>query len=224
MADNSATFLNNEIKSRFLTTDPLYQILFAKEQDYTLPVSHPRDFDIGAVANVLEYVKKLAQYYISQSNLNNAEDEFLEFLSSYFYGRFRRTGETDAQLVQRIKNEIIGQRETIWNILNAVIPYNGSGSPKYPFILEFEAIFDLSMVSDYSATDNYKRYKTPKPNVFPAYAGGEGVTTSVQRYYFALYMLDVATSDMQIVYDIVDRMKASGIAFSVYFLTDDIYG
>lgn len=229
MSDNAVILLRKKLEQIFTDTENLdfKRLIAGKNETYTLPLANdkPNDLDLGAMANLVEYNRLLADWLIEQMNITTAVGDRLDYLGSFIYNIFRENGESDATYRTRIKEIVFGIKETKWSILADVDSYNGSGSPTYPFIKEFDELQELQAYSDYTYTEQYRRWNssTWPEEVLPAYAGGQS-ETGVDRFFFALYMLDVASSDKQIVYDLVNKAHVAGVEFTIYFLTEDIYG
>lgn len=229
MSDNSVGLFRKLTQELFNTENLDYKRLIAGlNETYTLPLANekPNDIDIGALANLTEYNRLLATWLLDQMDITTAVGDRLDYLGSFIYNIYRENGESDATYRTRIRETIFGVKETKWAILDDVDPYNGSGSPTYPFIKEFDDLQELQAYSDYTYTEQYRRWNssTFPEEVLPAYAGGQSVT-GVDRFFFALYMLDVTSDDdKKIVYDLVDKASVAGVEFTIYFLTEDIYG
>lgn len=226
---NSVDLLNKRTKARFDITDDGYKILMAGyNSGYTLPGSgtvQPNDLNLGAVANITEYGRLLADWLIEQMSLDTAYGTNLDYLGQQIYNTYRENNESDDTYRERIKDVIFGSKETKWIILDKITQYNNSGSPTYPFMSEFEEVLDLQAYADYSYCDQYKRYYSPPSpeEVFPAYSELEGVD-GIPRFFFKVYMLQVNSGDKQTVMDTIDRLKIAGVGYQVLFLDEDIYG
>lgn len=223
--ENAVDLLNQRLTALFDTENIDYKILVGgKNSSYTLPLANdkPSDLDLGLMANYLEYNRLFAQSVLNQMDLQTAEGEGLDYLGSYFYGIWRENGESDTSYRNRILIELFGQKETKISILSAIQPYNGSGSPTYPMIIEGEPINQLGMFADYSYADVFKRITSPT-DIFPAITNPYG-TGGTPRFYFKVFMLDVLPANYQKVFDAVNKRTVAGVHFQIAFLDESIYG
>lgn len=224
--ENAVDLLNERLSQFFDTNNSDYQIFVAgKNHDYTLPLAtgKPTDLDLGLMACYLEYNRLFYQSVLDQMDIQKAEGEGLDYLGNYIYGIWRENGETDAAYRTKIFVKIFGKKETKVSIQLAITPYNGSGSPLYPFILEGESLNDLGMFADYSYTDIFQRFYSPPADVFPAITNPYG-TSGTPRFYFKVFMLDVLPANYQKVFDEINARVVAGVHFQVVFLSQSIYG
>lgn len=96
------------------TTDE-YEAIFGKE-DFTplSPIDESSDYQCGAIANELEYVKAFVDYITRTADFDGFQGTYLEKLVYYFTGLKRWYLETDEELINRFKALIIRSNNPSW--------------------------------------------------------------------------------------------------------------
>ena len=92
-----------------------YEAIFGKII-YTenIPIVTSSDYNSGAVANELEFLKRYISLVLTSLNINNAEDVYLEKVINFFSGLRRIFDEEDADLKNRFDALILRNGNTSW--------------------------------------------------------------------------------------------------------------
>ncbi|KKL74400.1 hypothetical protein LCGC14_2065250, partial [marine sediment metagenome] len=99
-----------------------YEAIFGKII-YTenIPIVTSSDYNSGAVANELEFLKRYISLVLTSLNINNAEDVYLEKVINFFSGLRRIFDEEDADLKNRFDALILRNENTSWMTIWSMI-------------------------------------------------------------------------------------------------------
>jgi hypothetical protein len=162
------------------------------------------DFNIGAIANVLEHARQLTPYLTQQIDLTQANDFWLDYIGENVYDIKRAGGESDADYSNRIIKEILGSNSSPLVIKNILEDYGDN-------VLILEGIDDGAF-SEVSFSDNYRDFELPGEDVVKAaFASAQGGIA----FFFRVIMENVDPNDYKIIWQIVDKIKAAGVSFVI---------
>lgn len=209
----SAITTFNSAVSRFVNRDDeTYKAIFGEEgfvPDATVDSSD--DINCGAFCNEVEYLKRVADYYVQSFDTDVAEGENLDSLVEGFIDLPRRNrGETDTVYRDRFKSIAVGQtyprRTNKWAILQSISYFIDDMSTVQVierfddqslfFEVRFEGGVDLD--SALFLNNNEQGYLDQN------FVGGEGIGSVVT-----------------FIGRIIERVKAAGVDFDVLFIIQD---
>lgn len=209
---NISKLLNQYLRAKFDTTHNIYKALISNSDN--VPPSNPvdpNDMDIGAIANMLEWTRRLGIGLVRQLDLTLSTTKYLNFIVQTFAGIARYSGETDSQYLERVVNFIIAPKVSKASIIKYTIPFS---SPGLPQILDASetAFADVSFSDSYSLFQN-KTLGSPEFDhyIFPAIA----TDNSGGAYFFILRLENTVATDIMKVVDLVNRWIASGIRYEI---------
>lgn len=202
--------INNELDALFnIEDDPIFK-RFVCDKDGTIPenITIPTDIDIGALASMIEYLRRLSIDLRKQLYIDQASGEFLKYQLEEFFGSLRLEDESDDQWVQRTIATVFQQKVSRATIIYSLRPY----STQEPIISN---VIEDSAYADFSFADVYLKYKATNPYgtgyvfVFPAVA--ENYSSSFFTIKITLY--NTLSSDIFTVQSILDKILAAGISY-----------
>lgn len=190
-------------------TDPVFRALIADSAGVENPtISDPRDFNCGAVAEMLEWNRRLAAGLEKQLDISQASGIWLDYAIHVHVGLPRFSGETDSQYVERISEYLIGPKCSPGAIVAFFRRYSPGGEP---FIYEGEsdsAFADASFAGEYTGF----WLADGSAYVFPAIACG----SDSQAFYFQLFLYGTPAADIAAVIEAINRYKMAGVEAQVY--------
>lgn len=129
--DNITKTLNKYLKAKFDVNHPIYQAFIANSAN-TPPGSpaNPSDLDIGAIANMLEWVRLLGKGLQNQLDLEQASTKYLNLTLHELMDIVRYEGENDTDYLARAITFIIAPKVSQASIIFHSIPYSSPGLPQ----------------------------------------------------------------------------------------------
>jgi len=108
--------LNNKMPQLINKTGKEYKAIFGKT-DYTgnIPIEKSSDYNCGAIANELEYLRSFLDFVIECFNVENAEKDYLEKIIWFFLKLGRIWDESDANLKNRFFSIIRRNSNPRWD-------------------------------------------------------------------------------------------------------------
>ncbi|HNR90656.1 MAG TPA: hypothetical protein PKM65_20135 [Spirochaetota bacterium] len=200
----------NSYLPMFDKSDPVYLALVCDRDGVPEAViDKPVDLNIGVVADMLEYNRRLTISLTKQLFLDDAEGVFLNYFLNTICGFERLQSETDDQYITRVRNMVLEHRCSPAAIINAVRGY----SDPDPTILEGESD---SAFADVSFTDSYKMFQIASGPyrewwVYPALPVGQDSA----EFFFVLVMYNTADVDVIKIIEIVDQFIAAGVGYEI---------
>ena len=205
---NIAYVLNDWLKAIYDTEDEIYRSFMADidgvpEDTITVPM----DYNIGAIASALEYLRQSTKLFVRQMFFNEAEGEWLDLILVDYFGLMRKDGEDDTEWATRVRDVIIGPKMS-----NAAIIYNTrqySDSEPEIVVGDLDAAF-----ADVTFSDAYD-------DAFVDSDSGEYVMPAIMRshaagtYYFRLLLEGTSDDDLIDVVNTVNSLIAAGIEYEV---------
>lgn len=175
-------------------------------------ITKPTDFNIGAIANLLEYNRHLTIFLREQIYLNKAVGAFLDYFVSTIFNMYRYEGEDDTAFATRVAKYILAHRMSPASIIDAVKQY----SSQLPEIIEGELD---SAFADVTYSDNYTSFICANDSdsvyyrwwVLPAIPCG----IDSGAFYFILVMYNLDPNNIAAVVDIVNNWKVAGVAYHI---------
>ena len=163
-------------------------------------VENPSDYNKGGIANLLEYMKDLANTLLVQFNPDVNSDAWMEFIFHKHFGLPRWTGETNEEWAQRVSDFVLGAKLSPASIIFYTRPY----STTEPEILE--GLKNAAFAGRcYAGVGRTGIIQTPgyKLNtwMFPARAR----STSSAVYTLTLKLTDTASADLEKLAEIMRR-------------------
>lgn len=207
----SADLLNKFLKAKYDTSDPIYKALISDSSGVESPtVNIPADFNIGAIAGSLEWIRQLDLYLKNQLQLDTSSGMFFKLITEQYINITAYPSEIQADLVNRIISFILDPKISEASIIKVMIPYS---SPGLPEILTN----DEQMYADASFSDNYSSFQNTTPGIEFGYwvmaaIAGNG---SAFEYFFILRLENTSSSDIMKVIDIMSRWVAAGIEYEI---------
>ncbi len=206
-----APIINKHLKAIFDTEDPVYHALIADDTG-TPEVSpvNPSDMKIGAIANPLEWNRRLTLSLVKQLRFDQAEGIFLRLMIDDFLGFMRAAGENDAQYKARVVDMVLGPKISPAAIIYNARPY--STTEPYLETNDFNMAYDDDFYDDY--------YDTVQLTNPPAYIGQwvmPAVTRNVRGmiFFFVLFVSNTPDDQVPILMEKINSLIAAGIEFEV---------
>lgn len=160
----------------------------------------PTDFQIGAIASQIEYLRKLSIDLINQIFIDKAEYEFLKYQLNNFFNSLQAEGETNKAWVSRAIATVLQPKVSRASIIYTLRPY----STQEP---EINFVYNESAYADFCYADIY--IDDPDQLILPAIAE----EYDSQYFTIKITLYDTDTSDITTVYEILSIMIAAGISY-----------
>lgn len=211
-----AEILNKYLNAIYDTDDSIYKSLVANIDGVPeVIIENPIDFNIGVIADVLEWTRQLSICLIQQLFLNEAEGKFLDLMVHNHIGIVRFENESDIDYSERVKNYIIAHKVSRASVIYFARPYSSPGEPELLDGIDDAAFADLSYSDVYTSFQNEAANQYEDWWVFPAITSSIGDTA----YFFVLRLENTDSADIAKVIDFLDRWKAGGIAYELQIIT-----
>jgi hypothetical protein len=202
---------NRAVSQAVNRNDETYRVMFGSEDAIPeVTIEESSDFNSGALANELEFLRAVSDYYIQSFDLDVAQSDNLDELVNAFVNLPRRNrGEEDQIFRNRFRSIVVQQtyprRTTRWAIIQAISHFIGdittvqiienfNNNMYFEIRIEGGVDFDTAMFLD----DIEQGY------VGQNYIGGEGIGAIIT--YLGT---------------IIERIKASGVDFDIMFVRQD---
>lgn len=202
----------NKYLQIFDQSDSLYLALLSNVGGVpNMTINNPTDFNIGAIANMLEWNRRLTISLRDQLYLNKATGKFLDLITFQHIGILRFPGESIADFVLRIQQLIINPKVSPASIIYHTRQFS---SPADPVIVEGA---QDSAFADVTFSDQYKSFKnqTPGPElnhwILPAITVG----SAGGLYFFTLILENTPNNKIGELVDWVDRLIAAGVGYEI---------
>lgn len=170
-------------------------------------ITEPNDFGIGAIANVIEWNRRLGRNLIEQLDISNVENRIipLDAILDDFFNVSRILGERDELYSDRaIDNLLKYPRVAEPGIIDGVRRYD-------PDVIAIGGRRS-AMHCDFSYCDFYSNGVIDDEQVFSAILGGTGGLA----YTFILLLSDVSDEDLSKIISFINAAKAAGINWIIY--------
>lgn len=202
--------INDSLRAIYkVDSDPIYKAVICDRDG--IPESSivkPTDFNLGAVANNIEYLRRLGKDLLKQLYINQASGEFLKYELETFFKNLRLQDETEAAWTARTISLVFQPRVSKASIIYALRPY----SSIEPEIVQGGGD---SAFADVSFADRMTKYTTTFDGetfiVYPAYAQ----TESSAFYSIVVILYDTPSASLYTVSDIINKYIAAGISFKI---------
>lgn len=216
MSNTTAVWLNKYLRALYETDDPIYKSLVADVDGIPAgTINNPQDYNAGAVANMLEFVRQLSLCLIDQLFLDRASGKYLTLTTHEIIGIVKFEGESNSVFVSRIQDYILGYKVSRAAIIFYTRPFSSPGEPQ---ILDG---LDDAAFADVSYSDNNTMFQLGVNPPFTNWWVLPGVTISEQgaSYFFVLRLENTASADIVKVVDLVNRWKGDGIGYEIQIVT-----
>lgn len=208
-----ATEVSKYLKELLDDNDPFFKIVLG-DKEATPPniINTPNDYDIGMVANFLEWNRQLTISLLKQLVITSAQGKFLDFILHTHCNIVRLQNELDADYVDRAVNYIIGQKISPASIIHFTKKFSRPGIPKI-----YEGALD-SAFADVCFASYYDKFRVTDPNS-PYFLWNfvPAITRSVSSsvYFFVLELQNLTVAEIPELLDTVNRWRASGIDYEI---------
>jgi hypothetical protein len=189
MSKNIIDLLNKRMPKLLNVNEELYEALFGKV-DFTplIPIAKSEDYQCGAIANELEYLRSYIDFMSATNDVENAEGELLELMIAFMVDLIRIWDETDDDLRNRLYALIRRQSNvrwmTIWSMID-VFSYFFSKDDIYPVENYVETNLLLNGgFEDGSGNnfDNWTKYESGSSVIVEATGGDEFIGDRAAEY------------------------------------------
>lgn len=210
MPRNLIDIFNKGVSDAINKSGEDYQVLFGTEDFTPNPViEESSDYNCGAVANELEYMRGVSQHIYQSFDIQIAQDERLELLVNRFIDLPRRNEiESDELLLEQFQALAIAQnnphRTTKWAIIDA-LNYFFSTSHAVQIIDNFDnrnLYFQVRLEGGQLIEDALFLDSPDQSYLDQNFLGGRGIG-GVEVY----------------LRDIIERTKAGGVDFDIIFIS-----
>lgn len=213
MAEKITIRVNDSLKAIFNTDDPVYKaVICDKDGIPETSIVKPIDFNLGAITNNIEYLRRLGQDLVKQLYIDQASGEFLKYELETFFKSLRLQNETESAWIARTISLVFQPRISKASIIYALRPY----SSQEPEIIQGGGD---SAFADVSFADRTIKYNTIFDGeiftVYPAFAQ----TVSSSFYSIVIILYDTPASALYTVSDIINKYIAAGISFKIEIRT-----
>jgi hypothetical protein len=213
---NISETLNKYLRAIFDVEDSIYKSIISDSSGVPAgTINNPMDYNIGAIAGMLEWMRNLSIDLVDQLFLNLAEGKWLDFIAHRHIGIVRYSGESDVDYISRIQKFIMADKVSPASIIYYTTPFSSPGAPQ---ILEGEVDAAFAYAS---FSDNYDLFQNQSPGpqnnwwIMPAIPVG----ASSVAFFFVLRLENTSSADIEKVIDIVDRWKAEGIGYRIQIIS-----
>lgn len=209
MSEKITIRVNDSLSKIFKTDDPIYKaVICDKDGVPEVSIVKPTDFNLGAITNNIEYLRRLGIDLLKQIFIDQASGEFLKYTLQTFFASLRLEGETEEDWIQRTISLIFQPRISRASLIFALRSY----SSQEPQII---AGGGDSMFADVSFADIGTKYTTTYEGspfyVFPALAQSD----ESSYYSIVVILYDTPSNQIYTVSDIINQYIAAGIYFTI---------
>lgn len=209
MAEKIAIRINDSLKAIFNTDDPIYRaVICDKEGVPESTIVKPTDFNLGAVANNIEYLRRLGKDLVKQLYINQASGKFLKYELETFFKSLKLQDETETDWINRTISLVFQPRISKASIIYALRPY----SSLEPEIIQGGGD---SAFADVSFADRYVKYNTVYEGsnfaVYPAIAQ----TAESAFFSIVIILYDTPANQLYAVADLINQYIAAGISYTI---------
>lgn len=203
----------NSYLPQFDKTDEVYRALIADPNGVPNNVINtPKDYNQGALANILQWLSNFASEAHEQLSLATAVPKWFDFIVENFIGVGQYNGESYQDFLARIVKIIMSPKLSPASIIYATTIFS---SPGLPVIYEGERDFAYADLT-FSDVYLYRFISIPGHDpedtiIFPAIAAG----VDAGIFTFLLVLQNTNPADITQVIDIVRRWKAAGINYQI---------
>lgn len=206
-----AELLNKYLRTLYDIDDNIYKSLISDVNGSPeVVISDPIDYNIGVIADILEWTRQLSISLGKQIFLNQAEGKYLDLLAHNNIGLVRYPSENDTDYISRVQKFIIGRKVSPAAIIFYMRPY----SDIEPAIIEGGT--DTAF-SDITFNDVFTTFQQLTPGsefgnwVNAAIAGSDKVAS----HFFTLVLEGSSASDIPLIIDTMNRLIAAGVGYEV---------
>jgi len=208
-------FFGNLLSAVYNLSGSVIKSLFVDLDGTPGAITQPMDYNIGAIGSTLEWLRRLTLDLVDQLFLDIADPEYVSFTIEDFLGIGRYDGETDADLIDRVKILLFGQKMTVPAIIEHCSRFSTPGPPSISEGGAVMAYADVSYSDVYGSWQN----QTPGPEfdywIFPAMSSsGAG-----QSYYFILTLQNTGSQEIVQAVDLVNKLIAAGVDYDIIIET-----
>ena len=173
-------------------------------------IENPSDYNKGGVANLLEYLKDLANCLLVQFDPDLNSDTWMDFIFHQHFGLPRWPGETNQEWAQRVSDFVLAPKLSPASIIFFTRPYSAT-EPEILEGLESAAFAGRC----YAGVGRTGIIQTPGYKygtwMFPARAR----STSSAVYTLTIRLTDTANADLEKLAEIMRRWVHPGIRWKV---------
>lgn len=208
----TANLLDKYLRALHNTSDPVYKSLVSDIDGVPeITINDPMDFNNGAIAGCLEWIRQLSIGLLKQICLSTAEGKYLDYMVHNHINLVKFQNETDTAYRERVRNYIIAPKISRASIIYYSRPFSSPGEPQILDGVDDAAFADVSFSDVYTSFQNQGLGLENNYWVFPA------LTTSISgsAYFFVLRLENTVSSDIVKVVDLIDRWIAAGIAYEI---------
>lgn len=206
----------NEYLRFFDWDDPVFKSLVSNPAGVPEPtITNPMHFNIGYMANLLEWNRKLVLKLLTQLDLTQAESQYLDLIAHKHLGITRYSGETNAEFVARIQVFVIAHKVSPASIIYHTKQFSSPGDP-----VLLEGPLD-SAFADVTFTDNYQTFQNQAPGDDYLWWVQPAITVGADGglFFFILILQNTPDADIPKVIDLVDRLIAAGVNYQIQIET-----
>lgn len=163
------------------------------------------DIGTGAIADAVEYTRRIGEYLIAQMNIQTGSGRLLDWIGKDIFGIIRQGGETDAIYAQRIVDTIFAIKGSPLSIRDILLPYADD-------VIVQDGV-ELGMFSDVSFTDFYRNLETPTI-VKAAITGINGGLP----FFFYVLLDNPDLSKVYIIMSLINNYKVAGTNYDIILI------
>jgi len=203
----------NSYLKMFNHNDPIYKSVFCDKNGIeNATIINPKDLNIGAIASMLEYNRRLTISLRKQIFLNQAVGDILDDFCYTIFGLQRIQGETDAQFSDRVTRYILSNKVSPAAIINVLKNY----SSQMPEIIEGQldaAFADVTFATRYKSMQQCLDTNSVYYGwwIMPAIPIG----TDGGEFYFTVIMYDLEPQNILTVIEIINDFKVAGVGYGI---------
>lgn len=195
----------------FSQEDPLVRAWIADRNGVPAAIiNDPRDYNRGALANLLEYLHDLALTLRDQTDMRKASGEWLDLILHTHIGLPRHSGESNEDWVKRVQDYILAPKLSPAAIIAATRKFSSTE----PVIQESNRDAAFAGLSFAGVATRF-RNTTPGKKfdwiVFPALARN----SSDSAFSFTLVLGDLQNSDLPALFELMERWVHPGIEWRI---------
>jgi hypothetical protein len=200
--------INNNLSTLFNTDSDIYRSLICdKDGTIASTISLPTDYDIGAIASQIEYLRQLSIYLITQLYIDEQTGEFLKYTLETFFHSYQLIDESESTWISRTVTNVLQPKVSRAAIIYALRPYS-SAEPEIINILTESAFADFCF-ADQILSGTY----TMPDGIIVIYKPAYAETEESSYYTIQITLYNTTTAQIYTVQDILSRILAAGVTY-----------
>lgn len=202
----------------FNQTAPVFKALIgdAARVETVVPVGQyatHADINSGAIANIVEYERRLARFMVRMLRVDQAQGEYLDMILNDYFGVGRPLAYTDLSYYLYAKNRVMSHKESAVSLVAMLQPFSSQ-----PVLIIESGDSRQTMYSDNSFADwhPYTHDSVTTLPVTPDFLGGD-ISEGSQNYYFRVRLQPNDAVSEKIIVALLKLSHVAGVAYDIEY-------